>query len=216
LAAPITSPRNAASEAEKLAIASKTLDELHDAIRCFEGCSLKRGASSTVLMDGNPSSDLLLIGEAPGAEEDRQGIPFCGPSGKLLDKMLGSIGRDRTTSCITNMIYWRPPGNRKPSTEEILICQSFVWRHIALIRPKLVVLVGGTAASGLLDTQLGITRLRGKPYSLTIPSQFLEQGEPAEIPAQVLFHPSFLLRQPNYKRLAWQDLLSIRRLAESQ
>jgi DNA polymerase len=147
----------------------------------------------------------MLIGEAPGAEEDRRGKPFVGPSGQLLDRMLATIGLDRSTVYITNVIYWRPPGNRSPTPAEIAACQPFLERQIELIRPRLIVFVGGIAARGLLGVKEGVTKLRGRRliYSLA-------DGTP--VPAMVMFHPAYLLRQPAQKRLAWRDLLTIRRL----
>ncbi|MBI1276083.1 uracil-DNA glycosylase [bacterium] len=202
-AIPMQNPRASAKQAGEMAQKALTLAELHDAIRAFDGCALKRTATNTVIADGVPDNGILLIGEAPGSEEDARGIPFCGPSGKLLDKMLKSIGLNRQNSYITNSLYWRPPGNRKPSTEELQSCQPFVWRHIELIKPKIVIMVGGTSASSLLDTPLGITRLRGKQHQLTTPGG-------ASVPAFALYHPSYLLRQPSHKRYAWHDLLQIK------
>jgi DNA polymerase len=198
------SPRVSAKQAETAAAKAQTLAELHEAIRAFDGCALKRTATNTVIADGAPDSGILFIGEAPGSEEDARGIPFCGPSGKLLDKMLRGIGLNRQNSYITNSLYWRPPGNRKPSTEELQSCAPFVWRHIELIKPKIVIMVGGTSASSLLDTPLGITRLRGKQHQLTTPGGY-------SVTAFALYHPSYLLRQPAHKRFAWQDLLQIKR-----
>lgn len=201
---PMQNPRASAKQAVEMAQKAQTLAELHDAIRAFDGCALKRTATNTVIADGVPDNGILFIGEAPGSEEDARGIPFCGPSGKLLDRMLKSIGLNRQNSYITNSLYWRPPGNRKPSTEELQSCQPFVWRHIELLKPKIVILVGGTSASSLLDTPLGITRLRGKQHQLTTP-------DGTSVPAFALYHPSYLLRQPSHKRYAWQDLLQIKR-----
>jgi uracil-DNA glycosylase family 4 len=196
------------SDAKALAAKATTLDELEASIRGFEGCALKRTARNTVFADGNRKSKILLIGEAPGEKEDAQGIPFCGPSGALLDKMLGSIGLDRTKCLITNTIYWRPPGNRQPSPEEVLLCKPFVEKSIELVDPALIILVGGTAAKTILGTDQGISRLRGRKFTFTNPT-----GGKTH-PAALIFHPSYLLRQPAHKRLAWHDLLMIEQWLE--
>ncbi|NBO19007.1 MAG: uracil-DNA glycosylase, partial [Proteobacteria bacterium] len=141
------------------------------------------------------------IGEAPGAQEDLQGIPFCGPSGALLDKMLAAIGLDRRSVYISNSVFWRPPGNRQPSAEETMICQPFVEKHIALVKPALLILAGGTATTAVLRKEASISRLRGKLYPYTNPYI----TEPVQ--TLVTFHPSYLLRTPGQKRLAWHDLL---------
>jgi uracil-DNA glycosylase family 4 len=190
--------------ARELAAAATTLDELRAAVAAFDGCSLRRTATHTVFADGNPAAPLMLIGEAPGADEDRIGRPFVGRSGQLLDRMLAGIGVSRAESAyITNILFWRPPGNRKPTPEETAICLPFVWRHIALMRPKIVVLCGGTAAAALLNRPDGITRLRGRWFDLPVP------GVGEAIPALATYHPSFLLRAPARKGESWRDLLSI-------
>lgn len=190
--------------ATELAAAATTLDELRAAVAAFDGCSLRRTATHTVFADGNPAAPLMLIGEAPGADEDRVGRPFVGRSGQLLDRMLAGIGVSRAESAyITNILFWRPPGNRKPTPEETAICLPFVWRHIALMRPKIVVLCGGTAAAALLNRSDGITRLRGRWFDLPVP------GIGEAIPALATYHPSFLLRAPARKGESWRDLLSI-------
>ncbi|MCC7259756.1 MAG: uracil-DNA glycosylase [Alphaproteobacteria bacterium] len=197
-------PAAAVKDARAVADACTTREELEKALREFDGCSLRRTASNTVFCDGNPNARVMFVGEAPGAEEDKQGIPFCGPSGQLLDRMLSFIGLTRANFYISNTLFWRPPGNRKPSTEELAICRPFVEKHIALINPDLLVLVGGTATTALLDETRGISRLRGKFYTYSNPYTS------REIPVAVLFHPSYLLRQPSHKRLAWQDILAIK------
>lgn len=198
------SPRAASTLARQMAEACNTVDELELAVRKFDGCVLKKTAQNTVFADGNPNAEIMFIGEAPGASEDAQGIPFCGPSGLLLDAMLKSIGLDRKTNAyITNTLYWRPPGNRQPSTEELEICRPFVERHVALMNPKLLVLVGGTATKAMLEKEIGITKLRGRFYRYT--NRYLDH----EIPVGVIYHPSYLLRQPAHKRFAWHDLLKI-------
>lgn len=193
------------AEAQRLADEAKTLEELRAAVCGFEGCSLKKTATNTVFGDGNPASKLMLIGEAPGADEDIKGIPFCGVSGKLLDKMLAAIGYDRSNYYITNTLFWRPPGNRAPSMDELAMCKPFVQKHIALIDPDLIVLVGGVAAKSLLATEQGITRLRGKNYTYRTPCKDKVYN------VAVIYHPSYLLRQPVAKRATWQDLLAIKK-----
>jgi uracil-DNA glycosylase len=165
---------------------------------------LKRTATNTVFADGNPAALVMIIGEGPGADEDRIGRPFVGRAGQLLDRMLAAIGLDRQGVHITNVVYWRPPGNRTPTTAEIASCLPFVLRHIALVHPKLLVLAGATAASALLPGGQGITRLRGRWFDLEIP------GLAEPVPTLPMFHPSFLLRTPERKREAWRDLLALR------
>ncbi len=201
----LTSPIDAIQEAKKLADAADSLEALYDAIANFDGCPLKKTAMHTVTHDGTASGDVMIIGEAPGADEDRRGIPFCGVSGQLLDKMLASIGYYREKNLyISNMIFWRPPGNRNPTPEELAICRPFVEKHIALVQPKLLLLVGGVAAKDMLNATVGITRLRGKLHTY-------RQDSPAyEVPAMATLHPSYLLRQPGEKRLAWSDMLMVK------
>lgn len=202
---PMLSPKAGMKEAEAIALACQTLEELEQAVRSFEGCALKRTATHTVFAQGVANAPIMVIGEAPGADEDRAGIPFCGVSGQLLDKMLAAIGVSRNSNAlITNMLYWRPPGNRKPSTEEVALCLPFVRRHIQLLKPKLVILSGGTSASAMLNSPMGITRLRGKLHQMEV-----EPG--VSVPTYALYHPSYLLRQPAHKRYAWQDLLAIKK-----
>ena len=198
----------ATATARELAAGAQTLDELKDAIARFEGLNLRATATNLVFADGNPESRLMLIGEAPGAEEDRRGLPFVGASGQLLDRMLAAIGYDRTSCYITNIVNWRPPGNRKPSPAEMTLCLPFIERHIALINPALIVLLGDTAAKTLTNRTEGITRLRGKWFSWAGP-------DGGTIPILPTFHPAFLLRSPSQKREAWMDLLTAKRkLAE--
>ena len=192
-----------AQTAREIAAACASLVELEAALAAFDGCGLKETALHLCFADGNPEARLMLIGEAPGAEEDRQGKPFVGASGRLLDKMLATIGLDRTTVYITNVIYWRPPGNRSPTQAEIAACQPFLERQIALLRPDLMVFVGGIAARALLGVKEGVTKLRGRRFTY-------RAQDGASTPALVMFHPAYLLRQPAQKRLAWRDLLAIR------
>ena len=158
-----------------------------------------------VFYDGNPEARIVLIGEAPGADEDRQGLPFVGVSGQLLDRMLASIGLDRTQVLIANTVFWRPPGNRSPTTSETAACLPFVERLIELVGPDIVVTLGGAAAKSLLAQTQGVTRLRGRWFEYETP----RLSRP--IAATVLFHPAYLLRSPAQKRLAWRDLLAIRK-----
>jgi uracil-DNA glycosylase len=191
------------ASAQALAESAQNLDHLRSILESFEGCSLKRTATHTVFADGNPGAPLMLIGEAPGADEDRIGRPFVGRSGHLLDRMLACIGITRGKNAyITNILFWRPPGNRKPTSEETAICLPFVWRHIALLGPKIVVLYGGTATSALLCRTDGITRLRGRWFDLPVPGL-------GPVPAIATYHPSFLLRAPAHKGESWRDLISI-------
>ena len=153
--------------------------------------------------DGNPEARLMIVGEAPGAEEDRQGLPFVGPAGRLLDRMLAAIGLDRSAVYITNMLPWRPPGNRSPTAEELAICQPFLERQIELIAPRILVLVGGIAAKALLGRREGITRLRGQWFPYATPRMA------GTVQATATFHPAYLLRTPSAKREVWRDLLAI-------
>jgi uracil-DNA glycosylase family 4 len=193
-----------AQSARALAAQAESIEALAAIVAGFDACPLKRTATNTVFADGNPAAPIMMIGEAPGADEDRIGKPFVGRSGQLLDRMLAAIGLDRTGVQITNVIYWRPPGNRKPTAAEIASCLPFVFRHIVLSQPKVLVLAGGTAASSLLDMAEGITRLRGRWFDLAIP------GLDAKLPTLPMFHPAFLLRSPERKREAWRDLLALK------
>lgn len=175
-----------------------TLEDLKKAISEVD-IPMKSCAINMVFGTGNPHADILLLGEAPGAEEDRQGLPFVGQSGQLLDKILEAVNLDRTKVYITNILPWRPPGNRTPTNDEVLLFRPYVLRHIELIHPKIVVCLGGTAAKALLQTTEGIMRLRGRWQ--TVP------GIDAKILAT--FHPAYLLRSPGQKREAWHDFLSI-------
>jgi DNA polymerase len=190
-----------AREAAKAAV---DLSALREALQQFDGCALKKTATNLVFADGNPTADVMLVGEAPGADEDRQGKPFVGVSGQLLDRMMAAIGLDRSTFYITNVCFWRPPGNRKPTEAELAAQLPFVTRHIELVRPKILVLVGGSSAQGLLGLNDGITRLRGRWFD------YASSNLPKPIPTIPIFHPAYLLRQPGLKREAWRDLLKLR------
>jgi len=194
----------AAQSARQLAATAESVAALAALVAGFDGCGLKRTATNTVFADGNPAAPVMIVGEGPGADEDRIGRPFVGRAGQLLDRMLAAIQLDRESVHITNVVYWRPPGNRTPTTAEIASCLPFVLRHIALVRPKILVLAGGTATGALLPGGQGITRLRGRWFDLQIP------GLAEPVPTLPMFHPSFLLRTPERKREAWRDLLALR------
>lgn len=198
----------ASSDLESLARSraadAQTLAELETTLKNFDGLSLPKTATNLVFADGNPLAPIMLIGEAPGAEEDRSGKPFVGPSGQLLDKMLASIGLSRQHNLyITNVLFWRPPGNRKPTETEVSMCLPFVLRHIELIQPKLILLCGGTAVSAMTSSNLGITKIHGQWQKLPIKA--------LEIPALPIYHPAYILRQPALKREIWFDLLQFRK-----
>jgi DNA polymerase len=205
-AAPAQGP---ARRAETVAAAARTLAELRAALAGFEGCPLAATATNLVFADGNPDAGLMLVGEGPGAEEDRAGKPFVGPSGQLLDRMLASIGLDRTQLLITNLIPWRPPGNRNPTDTEVLTCLPFLLRHIALARPRRLVLLGLLATRALTGSTAGITRMRGRWVDVPVP------GLPAPVPALPMLHPAYLLRTAGAKRLAWADLILLRRTLDA-
>lgn len=178
----------------------KTLEELYQAIRNFKDCELKKTAINTVIGDGDPNSDIVFIGEAPGRHEDEQGIPFCGQSGKLLDQIILSLGYQRKEVYITNTVFWRPPGNRRPTPEEINLCKPFVEKHIELLNPKIIILVGSTAVESLLGKQLPMKEVRQKVFEYS--NQYLDNA----IKMFAIFHPSYLLRQPIKKKEMWRDM----------
>jgi DNA polymerase len=201
----------AIAEAQALAAAAGDLQALSDAIAAFDGCSLKfEGAKQAVFARGDPKAPIMLIGEGPGAEEDREGAPFVGRAGQLLDRMLAAAAlKDRVF--ITNTVFWRPPGNRTPSASEQAICSPFLERAIALATPKLLLLVGGASAKSMLQRSEGILALRGRWFDWRSTDGSLA------IPALPTLHPAFLLRQPVAKKKAWQDLLILSdRLQRSQ
>lgn len=201
-----TSPLEAEKSARMIADKCKTLSELHEALKTFDEIAIKKTATNTVFSDGNPEAKIMFIGEAPGANEDIEGIPFCGASGKLMDELLKWAGFERKKNIyISNTIFWRPPGNRRPTPEELAICKPFVEKHIALINPSILVLVGGTATFSLLNTNTGISKLRGQYHEYK--NDYLKSS----IPAIALFHPSYLLRQPSQKKTFWFDILSMKK-----
>ena len=205
--APPAATADLEASARNAAAGARTLEELRAVLERFDDCSLKHTATNLVFSDGNPAAPLMLIGEAPGREEDARGLPFVGESGRLLDRMLAAIGLDRTGCYITNVVPWRPPGNRNPSQEEVVACLPFIRRHIELAKPRVIALVGGISAKSLLDRSEGITRLRGRWHEL-------EAGS-LRIPALPVFHPAYLLRTPEAKRETWRDLLDLRRRLDS-
>jgi DNA polymerase len=194
----------AVGEAVALADAATTLEELRQALTAFDGCTLRNTATRMVFCRGNPQARVVLIGEAPGAEEDRQGLPFVGPSGQLLDRMLASAGLTADLVLISNTVFWRPPGNRSPTQAETAACQPFVQRLIEIVTPDILIALGGPAAHALLGRAESVSRLRGGWYSYQTP----RMARPAQ--ATVTFHPAYLLRSPAQKRLAWRDMLAVR------
>lgn len=191
-----------ASQGRGAAGAAASLAELEALVAAFEGCALKRTAKSLCFARGSEAARIMLIGEAPGRDEDLQGKPFVGRAGQLLDRMLLSIGLSESEVYITNTVYWRPPGNRTPSPEEIEACAPFLARQIELLAPRMLVLLGGAAAKTMLGSSEGIMRLRGKwlTYACAL----------GEVPALATLHPAYLLRNPAAKRLAWRDLLTLK------
>lgn len=202
-AAPAIVPQ-AALDARALAARATSLAELEAAVRAFDACPLKATATNTVFADGNPAGGVMIIGEAPGADEDRQGKPFVGVSGQLLDRMLGFIGLDRTRVYITNVVFWRPPGNRTPTAAEVAICMPLVERHIELAGPRVLLFAGASATKAMLNTSDGIRKLRGRWVN------YKTAGASVSIPALPTYHPAYLLRQPADKRDAWRDLLALK------
>lgn len=196
-------PTNAdPAETRELAAKAQTMDELRAIMDGYDGCRLKLRATQLCFADGNPQAEIMLVGEAPGSEEDLQGKPFVGRAGQLLDRMLGAIGLDRTKVFIVNTVPWRPPGNREPSPEEMALCQPFLFRQIELVRPKILVTLGNVPTKALFATSVGITRMRGQWKELTLGSH--------RVKAMPTLHPAYLLRQPATKQLAWHDMLSLK------
>lgn len=182
------------------------LQALRAALEQFDGCALKKTASNMVFADGHQDAEIMIIGEAPGREEDRMGLPFVGAAGQLLDKMLRAVGLSRTDVYITNILPWRPPGNRTPSSEEVELLSPFLMHHIKLKNPRIILALGGSSAKLLLQTNQGIMKIRGKKSILR-----LEEG--LDIPIIPSLHPAYLLRAPAMKKLAFQDLLLLKKLS---
>ena len=203
-AAPLAAQSTINADARERAEAAQSIAELRAAVEAFDGCPLKQTATNTVFADGNPNAKVMFIGEAPGEEEDRRGLPFVGVSGQLLDRMVGHIGLDRSSFYITNVLFWRPPGNRQPTQAEVAACLPFLRRHIELVAPRILVFVGGSAASALLGRTEGIGKLRKRWLIYESP------GLPQPASALATYHPAYLLRSPAQKREAWHDLLLLK------
>ena len=201
-------PAEGARDAIAIARDASSIEELRERLEAFAGCALKFTATNTVFADGNPESDMMFIGEAPGVDEDRQGLPFVGASGQLLNRILSALGQERSSVYISNILFWRPPGNRSPTAAETAACLPFVQRHIELAQPKLLVFLGGSSSKVMLSRTEGIMRLRGKWF------EYQSAGLDAPIPAMPTFHPAFLLRQPAQKRETWRDFLAIQEKLE--
>lgn len=201
-------PEIAVMAAREAARGAASLDELRDILAKFEGCALRTTAKQLVFADGNPQARLMFVGEAPGREEDLEGLPFVGRSGKLLDLMMAAIGLNRSAAYIANIIPWRPPGNRTPTPQESQICLPFILRQIELANPDILVCLGGPAAQALLGVKEGIKRTRGRWFAFHTGTR--------DIRAIATFHPAYLLRSPLEKRLAWRDFVTIKKaLSES-
>ncbi len=201
-----SAPDDMAAEARMLARSAPDLDTLRTLLQGYEGCPLKRTAKSLVFADGNPKARIMFVGEAPGAEEDRTGLPFVGRSGQLLDRMLAAIGLDRSSVYIANVIPWRPPGNRTPTPQEAAVCRPFIERQIELADPDILVCLGGPSMQALLATSEGIMKSRGRWTEYATGTRTIR--------AIATLHPAYLLRQPLHKRLAWRDFKAIRRALE--
>ena len=197
------SPEAAVMAAREAARSAASIADLRAILSRFEGCALRTTATQLVFADGNPEARLMFVGEAPGREEDLEGLPFVGPSGKLLDRMLAAIGLDRTTAYIANIVPWRPPGNRTPTPQESQICLPFIRRQIELADPDVLVCLGGPSASTLLGITDGILKTRGRWFPFDTGTR--------EIRAMPTLHPAYLLRQPLQKHLAWRDFLAIKK-----
>jgi DNA polymerase len=193
----------AAMAAREAAKSANTLDELRAILDKFDGCALKPAATQLVFADGNPKARVMFVGEAPGRDEDIEGLPFVGRSGKLLDRMLAAIGLDRTSVYIANIVPWRPPGNRTPTPQESAICLPFLLRQIELVDPDILVCLGGPSAQTLLGIKEGITKTRGRWFTFNAGQR--------DIRAMPTFHPAFLLRSPLQKRFAWRDFLAVKK-----
>ncbi|MDQ4136911.1 MAG: uracil-DNA glycosylase, partial [Pseudomonadota bacterium] len=202
-------PEDAAVAARDLVRQAGSLEELEALLAGFDGCALKFSAKNLAFADGNPAGRVMLVGEAPGAAEDRIGKPFMGRSGQLLDRMLKAIGLDRSQVYIANVVPWRPPGNRTPTPQEIAVCKPFITRQIELADPEFLVCLGGPAAQNLLNLKDGILKSRGRWFTYRT-----EDGR--EIRALPTLHPAYLLRQPLQKRLGWRDFQALRRALDGR
>ena len=199
-------PDAAISSAREAARTAPSLEALRQLLENFDGCALKHTATRLVFADGNPQARVMFVGEAPGREEDIEGLPFVGRSGKLLDRMMAAIGLDRSKAYIANVIPWRPPGNRTPTPQETQICLPFIQRQIELVDPDVLVTLGNPSTQTLLSTRDGIMKTRGKWVDYDTGTRTIR--------AIATFHPAYLLRSPSYKRMTWQDLLAIAKALE--
>jgi uracil-DNA glycosylase len=197
----VVAPEAAITSAREAARTAPTLEALRALLENFDGCALKQTATRLVFADGNPTARVMFVGEAPGREEDIEGLPFVGRSGKLLDRMIAAIGLDRSKAYIANVIPWRPPGNRTPTPQETQICLPFIQRQIELVNPDVLVTLGNPSTQTLLSTREGIMKTRGKWFDYDTGTRVIR--------ALATFHPAYLLRSPSYKRMAWQDLRAI-------
>ena len=204
---PPPTPDAAIASAREAASTAPTLDALRALLEAFDGCALKHTATRLVFADGNPEARVMFVGEAPGRDEDIEGLPFVGRSGKLLDRMIAAIGLDRSSTYIANVIPWRPPGNRTPTPQETQICLPFIRRQIELVDPDVLVTLGNPSTQALLGTREGIMRSRGKWFDYDTGSRAIR--------ALPTFHPAYLLRSPSYKRMSWQDLRAISKALEN-
>jgi uracil-DNA glycosylase family 4 len=194
-------PEAAIASAREAARTAPSLEVLRSLLENFDGCALKFTATRLVFADGNPQARVMFVGEAPGREEDIEGLPFVGRSGKLLDRMIAAIGLDRSSAYIANVIPWRPPGNRTPTPQETQICLPFIQRQIELVNPDVLVTLGNPSTQTLLSTREGIMKSRGKWHEYNTGTRTIR--------AMATFHPAYLLRSPSYKRMSWQDLRAI-------
>jgi uracil-DNA glycosylase len=199
-------PEAAIMSAREAARTAPSLEALRALLEKFDGCALKSTATRLVFADGNPQARIMFVGEAPGREEDIEGLPFVGRSGKLLDRMIAAIGLDRGNAYIANVIPWRPPGNRTPTPQETQICLPFIQRQIELVNPDVLVTLGNPSTQTLLSTREGIMKTRGRWFDYDTGTRVIR--------ALATFHPAYLLRSPSYKRMAWQDLRAIARALE--
>jgi uracil-DNA glycosylase family 4 len=202
----VLAPEVAISSAREAARTAPTLEALRALLENFDGCALKHTATRLVFADGNPQARVMFVGEAPGRDEDIEGLPFVGRSGKLLDRMIAAIGLDRSKAYIANVIPWRPPGNRTPTPQETQICLPFIQRQIELVNPDVLVTLGNPSTQTLLQTREGIMRTRGKWFDYDTGTRTIR--------AIATFHPAYLLRSPSYKRMSWQDLRAIAKALE--
>jgi DNA polymerase len=202
----VLAPEAAIQSARDAARTAPSLEALRELLEKFDGCALKSTATRLVFADGNPQARVMFVGEAPGREEDIEGLPFVGRSGKLLDRMISAIGLDRSTAYIANVIPWRPPGNRTPTPQETQICLPFIQRQIELVNPDVLVTLGNPSTQTLLSTREGIMKTRGRWFDYDTGTRVIR--------AIATFHPAYLLRSPSYKRMAWQDLRAIAKALE--